>query len=367
MHAAPIEIDVAIIGGGPAGSACALALGGHRSTVLFDAGSRKLCGGLLNLESVAQLRALGLDVESSLGNRNALFDPLRPGLDLFDLDLTGPGAAQPLLQTNPGYLNVCRTSFDDWLLQNAGEAAGVEVRRNTSVRRVERRGEKWIVSTADGPVVAARNLVIASGYFGLSGMVPGYRPPMHRTYVALQASLPVPVERISIALSRRHGDYFGWVIPKGEATVAGVAVPPKRRRDGEDLIREMADRFLGVDWAGGQLRGCPIAVPANRTEPNPFVLPGAYAIGEAAGFVSPASGDGISYALETGRLVGSVLATTPVAASDEIIERRINSALYPARRRLDRQIIKANIMNSRLLRRIGARLLDMRVALASRR
>lgn len=352
--------DVVVVGGGPAGTACATVVGRSRSVVLLDDGREKLCGGLLNRQAYDQLQLLfpaGAG-RNELRDAGVLRVPEEPALELFDFD-TGL-----FLRTQPRYLNIDRASFDIWLQQQAARTNNLTLLKNARADAVRLDGNIWCVRLRGNDTeVQGRALVLATGYFGLGKLVPGFRPDRINSYVALQLEVPAGnCRNLVVVVSSRTTDYFAWVIPKEGVASIGVAVPQGEQERALRLIKELACKCCTQTAHGEPRRGCWLAVPESQTELLPDLLPRAFAIGEAAGFVSPASGDGISFALQSGRELGALLADAELpfdADSYRLAIRQLNVQLRALRRRIDKALTKANIMSSPLLRRIGGGLLRL--------
>lgn len=151
--------ETIIVGGGPAGAAtaCGLAAAGRDLTLLerSDGPHHKVCGEFLSVETQAQLRGLGVDA-AALGavaiDRVAIYSPVR-----------AVAAGLPFRA-----LSLSRYRLDGALLARA-ETLGAQVQRGTAVRSVASDGDGWIVQ-CDGGAFACRNLVLATGKWGLRGI-----------------------------------------------------------------------------------------------------------------------------------------------------------------------------------------------------
>src|SRR5450830_588024 len=137
--------DVAIVGGGPAGSSCAAfcALAGLRTLVLereiFP--REKVCGDCLNPSCCPVLERLGLTQRV----RNLPHSKL-DSVEFIAID--GDKVIVDLPTGDNCELSVKRSLFDDLLLKRAREL-GAQIRDGTTVTALANSGN-WKIETADG-------------------------------------------------------------------------------------------------------------------------------------------------------------------------------------------------------------------------
>jgi geranylgeranyl reductase family protein len=287
--------DVAILGGGPAGSTAAyrLATAGARVLLLDKATfpRDKPCGGGVTGRAA---RLLPFSIEPVVEDA---VDRLECGLR-YRRRFTRHARAPLAYMTQ-------RRRLDHFLLQKAAEA-GAEVRE----------GE-----TADARELDARIVIGADGCNGSSakqleladGVVHG---------VALEANYPHEprfARAMVLEIAVIRGGY-GWVFPKGDHVNVGVGgngeEGPKLRAE----LRRMCEAY-GID---------PDAAEDTRGYRLPLRLPGTQlargrtaVIGDAAGLVDPFSGDGMYEAFLSAQLVAD-------AALDVLAGRAENLDAYQA-------------------------------------
>jgi geranylgeranyl reductase family protein len=287
--------DVAILGGGPAGSTAAyrLATAGARVLLLDKATfpRDKPCGGGVTGRAA---RLLPFSIEPVVEDA---VDRLECGLR-YRRRFTRHARAPLAYMTQ-------RRRLDHFLLQKAAEA-GAEVRE----------GE-----TADARELDARIVIGADGCNGSSakqleladGVVHG---------VALEANYPHEprfARAMVLEIAVIRGGY-GWVFPKGDHVNVGVGgngeEGPKLRAE----LRRMCEAY-GID---------PDAAEDTRGYRLPLRLPGTLlargrtaVIGDAAGLVDPFSGDGMYEAFLSAQLVAD-------AALDVLAGRAENLDAYQA-------------------------------------
>jgi flavin-dependent dehydrogenase len=181
--------DVAIVGGGPAGSSCAAfcAMAGLQSLV-FDREKfprEKVCGDCLNpscwpvlerLEVAERLRDLPHSKLSSVEF----------------ISINRRGVTVDLPSDADGEISVKRSLFDDLLLRRARELR-VDVHEQTTVTALNR-NDYWNIETASGDFFQARILIGADGRNSTVAHLCNLLPRPARERVALQAHIPLPRE-----------------------------------------------------------------------------------------------------------------------------------------------------------------------------
>lgn len=339
--------DVVIVGGGPSGATVARLAGRCGRTLVVERredvaadgpGRGKPCGGLLAPDAQRALAALGLGVP-----REVLTGPQLFAVRALDVP-TGRERHYPR-----AYLNVNRARFDAWLRSLV--PGDVEVRRGVRVTGVRERGdgaEVQLEGRGTIEVVHARLVVGADGAGSTVRRHVFPRAPEPRRYVAIQewfearAAEPCYTAVFDPAVT----DFYGWAIPKGDAVIVGAAVPagPGASARFERLVAMLRRSGLRV----GRLLGREGTLLSRPRRPSELVTASARValVGEAAGFVSPSSAEGISFALESGAAFAAALAAGGVAGAAE----RYRAATAPLRRKVLSKVLKGALLDQSLLR-----------------
>ena len=324
--AAVDDADVIVVGAGPGGSAAAhaLAQSGHDVLLLEKTTfpREKVCGDGLTPRAVKSLVDMGVDTSEANGfirNRG--------------LRIVGGGITielpWPELASYPDHgLVRPRLDFDELLVRHA-QKAGARLREATTVTGpvLDAAGRVVGVTARTGPerreVSFRAPLVIAcdgvSARLALSlGLTKRDDRPMGvavRRYFESPRSDDDMLESW-LELRAPNGDLlpgYGWVFGVGDGTSnvgLGILNTTTAWQD-TDYKKLMASWTAGMpaEWqydeehATGPVRGGALPMGFNRT---PAYTRGVLLVGDAAGAVNPFNGEGIAYALETGRLAAEV-------------------------------------------------------------
>jgi len=290
--------DAVVVGAGPAGASAAheLAQGGARVLLLEKARvpRYKPCGGGVTprARAVSPLASRAIPA-----TQEARADTIL--LAHGQRALSGEVAGSLVL--------VMRDQFDAALTGYA-VAAGAELRDGTALTGLERAGTGLRLIAGD-ETITTRYLIGADGATGTTARLAGFQPVADTGAPAIEVELTVSAAAQAryehttlIDIATVRGGY-AWVFAKGEHLSVGVAgfLPGGRRN-----LRAGLERFLGSypDLAQGRVRLrrgyiIPLAGQRPTRRHGPVVL-----AGDAAGLADPLTGEGISYALASGRRAG---------------------------------------------------------------
>lgn len=335
-----MQFDIAIIGGGPGGSAAAIsaARAGLR-VVLCEKGPYgrdKVCGDGLTPRAIAALNELGID--HSVAHR---IDGLRMIAGKKQREL-----AWPTTDRFPNHGAVWpRQRFDNHLLDVA-IAAGADVRFDAEAMPVIE-DSKVVGITVNGEVLRSSLVILATGAQGAAAkMLGAVRDPDETFGLAIRAYAPTPrhAERhleACLSLRDEHGTPipgYGWMFPAGDGTVnIGVGALSTMKGFKKLNLNTLLDQYASIvrdSWSLGDYvdkpRAWRLPMSCVRRHGQGWV-----AIGDAAGFVNPMNGEGIDYALESGALAVKCFLDDPATAStsyDRQVGERFDSFLRTGRR-----------------------------------
>jgi menaquinone-9 beta-reductase len=287
--------DVAIVGGGPAGSSCAAfcALAGLETLVLererFP--REKVCGDCLNPSCWPVLERLGL--------AKRVRD--LPHSKLTSVEFIAIDGHKVIVDLPTGEdceLSIKRSLFDDLLLKRAREL-GAQVREETIVTALAHH-EEWKIVTAAGETFRARTLIGADGRNSTVARLRNLLPRPARERVALQAHIPLPrnFDKRVVLQFLREG-YSGQApVNETELNLCLVGMPPTI-----STLRQRAQRNFEIP-ANQPWR---TITPLTRS-PVPCAHENLLLIGDAARVVEPFTGEGIYYAVRSGELAADAIA-----------------------------------------------------------
>ncbi len=294
---------VVIVGAGPAGSACALELRtlGAAEVVVIDRATyprRKVCGSGLSPLALTQLRRLGV------------LDDLRDVyVDMTGLRAVGPSGLEVVLQGPKGAWVVPRSELDHRLVM-AAVRKGAKLVEGTRVTGVVEapNGEVRGVRTQD-EVIEADLVVIANGSPSNFEVDAHPREGIRTIMGWWKGRLPQNIG--AMIWDARLGGYYAWAFPEPDDVVnVGITIPDTFERSSRlrELFQEILDDHFRDVVAGGEQLGRWMGHPATvTTRVGKVASARQLFIGEAARLVCPATVEGISFALESGRIAAHTI------------------------------------------------------------
>ncbi|MFC7386203.1 geranylgeranyl reductase family protein [Sphaerisporangium rhizosphaerae] len=325
------DADVIVVGAGPAGSTTAFYLAQAGLNVLLLEKTRfpreKVCGDGLTPRAVKELIDMGVDIDAPGWIRNKGLRVIGGGLRLE--------LPWPELSSYPDF-GLVRTRMDfDEILAGHAERGGATVLQGVNVTGPvldERSGHVvGVTAKKDGEQVTYRSrlVVAADGNSTRMSLAMG----LHR-----RDDRPMGVAVRTYFTSPRHDDDwleswlelwdtgddgqarllpgYGWVFGVGDGTSnVGLGLlntsEAFQHLDYRDLLRRWV-KNMPSEWGfseetmTGPIRGAALPMAFNR---QPHYTRGLVLVGDAGGMINPFNGEGIAYAMETGRIAADTIAT----------------------------------------------------------
>jgi geranylgeranyl reductase len=308
MNHATEAVDVAVVGGGPAGATAAadLAVSGLRVALIDRAGRIKPCGGAIPPKAIEEFEI----PDSLLVARVTSARMVSPARRVVDMPIEG------------GYVGmVDREIFDEWLRRRAERLGAALIHATFEELTREADGSVALVCAMRGGGtrrIRARAVIGADGARSAVARqcIPG--AARMRYVAAYHEIVRAPAAESAAAQSDEYRgarcdvyyqgklspDFYAWIFPHGETASVGVGTAHKgiSLRAAVTRLREQTS-LSGVETMRGE--GAPIPMkPLRRWDDGRNVV----VAGDAAGVVAPASGEGIYYAMAAGRYAAQAVA-----------------------------------------------------------
>ena len=350
-----MDYDIIIIGLGPAGATLSKQLPSSFRVFAIDKkplegdGFKKLCGGLLAPDAQKFFARLDLTLP-----KNVLVDPQIFSVRAIDMDSRQTRYYQRF------YMNLDRDKFDRWLISQIPETVTIESGCTcTDIQRIDS-GFSVQYRRQNGEVgqVTSHYIVGADGAGSMirRKIFPGSDI---RRYVAIQQwfedknAMPY----YSSIFDSRATDCYSWSLSKDGRFIFGGAYPPKNCRE---RFESQKAALLKQGFEFGhplKTEACTVYRPSKYSDFR-TAKDGAFLIGEAAGFISPSSLEGISYGMKSGYILSEVFRQHPACP-----ERYYRKKAFGIKATLMLKLLKCPFMYNQFLRKMvmksGVTAIDM--------
>ena len=292
--------DIIVIGLGPAGSTFAREVSKSKKRILAIDGeninNKKPCGGLLAPDAQKELAHYDLVIPS-----NVLVSPQIFSVKTIDLN------TKLIKYYQRYYLNMDRYEFDKYLVSlipknvNIINGRCIDIVKENDIYLVK------VKSNNKEIIYKSYNVV---GADGCSSIVRRkfYNDNVMK-YMAIQEWFKCKDKSnsfYSCVFDKKTSSSCSWIIHKNEYLIYGGAFDLKNSKEMFECQKEKLSKFLNIDLSKAYKKeACLVYRPKHFCD---FITGknGAYLIGEAAGFISASSFEGISSAIKSGDILANV-------------------------------------------------------------
>lgn len=304
-----LDYDIVIVGAGPAGATLARLLPDAYRVLLLDKKpitegnwQMKCCGGLLSESAQKAMAEMNLNLPTDV-----LTHPQTFALRVMDLNCPVERNYQKR------YYNMDRGKFEQWLVSLVPEQ--VEKQGGYAVKEFHRcpEGVELVIkkrANGEEKRIRSRMVVAADGASSL------FRHKLYKNcdcprYVAIQEWYENTggLDYYAAIVDEQATDFYSWLIPKENAIILGGAFrQDKSLGSPNDCFLRLKERLTERGLIFGKRlhrEGCELIRPLNNrimTGNRKIAL-----LGEAAGFISPSSAEGFSYAFRSAMALATAI------------------------------------------------------------
>ncbi|MBL6956693.1 MAG: geranylgeranyl diphosphate reductase [Chlorobium phaeobacteroides] len=284
-----MRFDVAVVGGGPSGAVAAAELAkAGISTALIERNLEnvKPCGGAIPLGLIEEFGIPEALVEKKLSR----------------MSVRSPAGRMIFMEMPNGYVGMVRRERFDSYLRDRAKRHGSEV-IEARMKEISRSGDTYTITLSkEHPPVEASYIIGADGANSRTAEVLGF-PQNELQVIAMQQrfhysdTLKPYEDLVEIWFDGDVSpDFYGWIFPKTDHIAIGTGTEFRKHN-----LRELQDRFvqkIGISEKPYLDEAAKIPMKPRKS----FTQDNAILVGDAAGLVTPANGEGIFFAMRSGKL-----------------------------------------------------------------
>jgi geranylgeranyl reductase len=309
--------DIAIIGAGPSGATLARLLARKYKVLLIDRRQlasqekglfEKCCGGLIAPDAQKMLAKLGLGVPKEVLTGPQLFT-------VRTMDIQND--LERYYQRH--YINMDREKFDRWLVSSI--PSSVKILCGALFKKCSfDQGLIKIHFSHQGKehIEKVKYLIGADGAF--STLRRQIAPDLlQKTYISIQEWFETQDSQpyFSAIFDQDISDFYSWTIPKENSLIVGTALLPKENVAAKFALLKTRLQERGFALKTSVKRNGAFILRPQKLD-QIFLGRGNIAfIGEAAGWISPTSAEGLSFAFESAVALAKSLESEPEMLIEE--------------------------------------------------
>ena len=336
------QYDIIIVGAGPAGANLARFIDSHKYSVLLLDGSDghdKVCGGLLSPDAQSIFARYDLCLPKDILVSPQLFS-------VRTIDLSN----NAVRHYRRSYLNVDRKKLDCFLRGLVPDSVTVLHGR---CKRVTKSENGYEIETVNGERLFCRSVVGADGASS-NLRLSLFRHKKLQKYVSIQQWYPAGEANpyYSCIFDNETSTGCSWIFFKDGFAVFGGAFDPHNCREAFEVQkRKLIDLgYLDADSVANVQKTEACLVSRPRLGKGIYRgKAGAFLLGEAAGFISPSSFEGISYALASSEALADAFNRCSIDRLAKI-HRLYNQKTNALKRKINLRCVKRPFMYHPLLR-----------------
>ena len=306
----PKEYDVIIAGGGPGGGTAAFFLSKAGMSVLVLEKERlpryKTCGGGISYRflskvfpfSFSEVCDAQVNAMTYIYGRHDVTIPVQPG----------------------GVTMVMRSKLDQFILSHSQ----AEVLDGMAVSKVIENEQNVVVETSNGEKFTGRYLIGADGASSVVARELGLRRSKElvggiEIEATVSPELMAEFGHRPVFIFREISYGYLWIFPKADHLSVGIAALHPKRGELQATLRRVMKRF-GISLENVPMHGHPIPIYTRR---EPISTRRTLLVGDAAGLVDLFSGEGIRYAIKSGRLAAQAILSGDISHYQKSVNRQI--------------------------------------------
>jgi geranylgeranyl reductase family protein len=327
--------DVIVIGAGPAGATAAAILAGRDINILLIEKEKlprpKICGGAVSKRALSLLEI----VDIILPELKTFKKCHSMQLGTFDFESV-EHLATIKFDNEAAYLTD-RAEFDYAIVQNA-ISKGAELKKNFMVTNIKKENSQFIINGADFSA-KSKYLLCADGVNGTSATLLGFREKWNNDEVGLCIESTIkdyepPPSPLNLYFGGVKRGY-AWFFDKGNhASIGTGSFVIKDASNLRRLFNSFVKHSGYINTSSTENLKFKLnawRIPATGGILGKIAKGNALLLGDAAGLVDPFSGEGISYAIQSGKIAAECIINNSSDDYRKKIEDEITSNLKYAR------------------------------------